>query len=58
MKPELRNKILAYNQAMAKNREAAEDLRSLLDSLPPGQVKSLLKEPGCKEILNKYGITG
>ena len=58
MKPELRAKIINYNRAVAKNREAADDFMSLLDALPPGQVKNLLKDPTCAEILGKYGVTG
>ena len=58
MKPELRAKIINYNREVAKNREAADDFMSLLDALPPGQVKNLLKDPTCAEILSKYGVTG
>lgn len=58
MKPELRAKIIAYNKAVAANKEAADDLMALLSALPPGQVKNLLKDPTCGEILTKYGITG
>ena len=58
MKPELRDKIIAYNKAVAANKEAADDLMALLSVLPPGQVKNLLKDPTCGEILTKYGITG
>lgn len=57
MKPELRAKIIAYNKAVAANKEAADDLMALLSALPPGQVKNLLKDPTCGEILTKYGIT-
>lgn len=56
MKPELREKIIAYNREVAKNKEAAEDFMTLLGSLPPGQVKNLLKNDTCAEILKKYGI--
>lgn len=56
--PDKRKKeIFAYNQARAADREAADDLRTLLSSLPPGQQKQLLKDENCKKILNKYGIT-
>ena len=58
MKPELREKILNYNREVAKNKEAAEDFMALLAALPPGQVKNLLKDPTCAEILGKYGVTG
>lgn len=56
--PEKRKKeIFAFNQARAADREAAEDLHALLDALPPGQQKQLLKNEACAAILTKYGIT-
>lgn len=58
MKPELRDKIIAYNKTVKANKEAADDFTTLLSALPPGQVKNLLKDPACGEILTKYGITG
>lgn len=57
MKPELKAKILAYNRARAEEREKADDLMTLLFTLPPGQVKQLLKDDTCAAILAKYGIT-
>ena len=56
LKPELRNKIIAFNVARAADREKAEDLMTLLGALPPGQVKNLLKNETCAAILQKYGI--
>ena len=38
--------------------EAEEDFKTLLDNLPPGQVKNLLKDEVCGPILAKYGVTG
>ena len=58
MKPELREKIISYNKAVAANKEKADDLMTLLSALPPGQVKKLLKDETCGAILSKYGITG
>ena len=58
MKPELRDKILAFNRARAQDAEKANDLMTLLSALPPGQIKQLLKDEACKTILEKYGITG
>lgn len=58
MKPEMRAKILAYNRARAEDKAKADDLVTLLGALPPGQVKNLLKDEVCKEILQKHGITG
>lgn len=57
MKPELREKIIKYNQSVAQSKEKADDFMTLLGALPPGQVKNLLKDPVCGEILAKYGIT-
>ena len=57
MRPELRVKIITYNLSLAQNKERAEDFITLLDALPPGQVKKLLKDETCAAILNKYGIT-
>lgn len=57
MKTELREKIIAYNKAIAANAEKADDFMVLLGTLPPGQVKNLLKDEVCGPILEKYGIT-
>lgn len=58
MKPEMRERILEFNRVRAVDREMAEDLINLLNALPPGQVKNLLKDKVCGKILEKYGITG
>ena len=58
MKKELRKRIIAYNRARAEDREAADDLNTLLRALPPGQVKNLMKDEACAAILRKYGIEG
>lgn len=52
-----KEKVLAYNKARAENEEKANDLMTLLNALPPGQVKQLLKDETCAKILEKYGIT-
>ena len=57
MKPEMRARIIAFNRERAADREKAADLMVLLDALPPGQLKQLLKDDTCAAILNKYGIT-
>lgn len=58
MKCELRQKIIAYNRAMAQRQEKADDmdvlLRALLD-LPPGQLKKMLTED-VMAVLQKYGV--
>lgn len=57
MKPELRERILAYNRALAQRKEKAEDLdviAAALLALPPGQLKKLLT-PEVLAVLEKYG---
>lgn len=54
---EKKKKIFEFNKARAADKEAAEDLHTLLSALPPGQKKQLLKDETCAAILNKYGIT-
>ena len=58
MKPELREKILKFNRERAADREKSEDMMTLLGTLPPGQVKNLMKDETCAKILEKYGIGG
>lgn len=55
--PELKEKIFAYNKRRKAVDEKAGDFQTLLNSLPPGQVKNLLKNPVCGPILEKYGVT-
>ena len=57
MKPELREKIISYNKRRKTVDEKAGDFQTILDNLPPGQVKNLLKDPVCGPILEKYGVT-
>ena len=56
MKPELREKIIQYNKHRKTVYEKANDFQALIEALPPGQVKNLLKDPICGPILEKYGI--
>lgn len=56
--PELKEKIFAYNKRRKAVDEKAGDFQTILDNLPPGQVKNLLKNPVCGPILEKYGVTG
>lgn len=58
MKPELREKIIAYNKAVAKKTEKASDLDVIvteLVKLPPGQLKKVLSE-NVIAVLQKHGI--
>ena len=55
--PELKEKIFAYNKRRKAVDEKAGDFQTLLNSLPPGQVKNLLKDPVCGPVLEKYGVT-
>ena len=58
MRQELREKILAYNQSVAKCKEKAGDLEIILSELmklPHGQLKKVLTEE-IVEILEKYGF--
>jgi uncharacterized protein YmfQ (DUF2313 family) len=47
-------KVKAENDV---NREVADDFRTLLAAIPPGQMKQLLKDRERAAILAKYGIT-
>ena len=58
MKPELKKKILEYNRKRKETDEKANDFQTILDNLPPGQVKNLLKDEVCGPILEKYGVSG
>ena len=56
MKPEMKEKILAFNRARIADKEKANDLQILLGALPPGQVKQLLQNETCAAILQKHGL--
>ena len=59
MKPELRQKIIAYNKSVAEKTEKASDLDIIVSEimkLPPGQLKKVLTEEVIA-VLEKYGIT-
>ena len=58
MKPELRKRIIAYNQAVAVDTSAAADMRAMAQDvaqLPPGQLKKVLTQD-IIDILAKYGV--
>ena len=48
----------AMAQEIRQNAEKAGDFQTIIDNLPPGQVKKLLKDEVCGSILEKYGVTG
>lgn len=59
MKPELREKILAYNQRRAEEGAKAGDMDVVirkLGELPPGQLKKLLADEELVAVLRKYGL--
>lgn len=58
MKPELRKRIIAYNQAVAADAASAADMQAIaaaMAQLPPGQLKKVLTED-IIAILAKYGV--
>ena len=58
MKPELRQKILAFNRSVKEKGEKADDLDVIvaaLAKLPPGQLKKVLSED-VLAVLAKYGV--
>lgn len=58
MKPELREKILAYNKAAAERKEKAADMDIIVSALAkflPGQLKKVLTND-VLAVLEKYGI--
>lgn len=58
MKKPLKERVYEYNRARAADSEKASDLMTLLNALPKGQVKQLLKNDTFAAILAKYGIEG
>ena len=58
MRPELRKRIIAYNQAVAADASAAADMRAIaatFTQLPPGQLKKVLTQD-IIDILAKHGV--
>ena len=53
-----KKKVFEFNKKRAAADEKAADFLVLLDALPPGQVKQLMKNEKCAEILKKYGFSG
>lgn len=59
MKPELREKILAYNRMVKQKSDKADDLDIIVSALlqmPFGQLKKVLTDD-VLAVLKKYGIT-
>ena len=59
MKPELKERILAYNREVAARKEKADDLDVLVAAimqLPYGQLKKVLSDE-VLAVLVKYGYT-
>ena len=59
MKPELRNKIIAYNKSVAEKADKASDLDIIVSEimkLPKGQLKKVLTDEVIA-VLEKYGIS-
>ena len=58
MRKELRSRILAYNKAVAEQKDKATDMDILIAAfakLPPGQLKKVLTDD-VLAVLEKYGI--
>lgn len=53
-----RQETEAMAQEIRENAEASADFKKVIDNLPPGQAKNLLKDPVIGPILEKYGVTG
>lgn len=52
-----KSKVLKFNRKCKETDEKAGDFERLMQALPPGQRKQLMKDEACAEILKKYGIT-
>lgn len=57
MKPERKKAILQFNAERAKDRQAAEDIMTLMNALPNGVRKQQAKKPVVQEIFDRYGIS-
>lgn len=58
MKPEHRERIIAYNRKVAADSAAAADMRTIaaaMKNLPPGQLKKVLSE-NVIAVMKKYGV--
>lgn len=57
MKPERKKAILQFNAERAKDRQAAEDIMTLMNALPNGVRKQQAKKAVVQEIFDRYGIS-
>lgn len=58
MKPELKEKIIAYNKKVKEKSTKADDFDILIGALlkmPYGQLKKVLTDESVIEVLKKYG---
>ena len=58
MKPEHRERIIAYNRKVAADSAAAADMHTIaaaMKNLPPGQLKKVLSE-NVIAVMKKYGV--
>ena len=58
MKPELRERIIAYNQKVSADAAAAADMRTIaaaMKNMPHGQLKKVLSE-NVIAVMKKYGV--
>lgn len=53
-----REKVLKYNRKRKAADEKAGDFEKLMQALPPGQRRQLLKDETCAEILRRHGYGG
>lgn len=59
MKPELRERIIAFNRVAAERKEKAGDMDLIISAfakLPPGQLKKVLTDD-IITVFEKYGVT-
>lgn len=53
---DLQQAVQTRVEEIARIDDMAQDLRTLLDAIPPGQIKQLYKDETCAAILAKYGV--
>lgn len=56
MRKELRERVLAFNRERAAEKNTAEDLKKLLEMVPPGIMKQIARDEEREAILKKYGF--